>query len=565
MKSAHNLIRLVLLSPLCLVLGYALAQPGPQEFVRASGPNLVLGSETFLLKAICFANSYEGISDPNDLLQSSHHTEDDFRTVAELGFNAVRFAFTGDWFERDPDAFFRWLDQNLAWARGLGIYLILDLHIPIGGYWLSANSDRRDFRLWTDAGIRRKNVDLWKALAARYKNETQIAAYDILNEPVTADSTGQQWQDLANDIIAAIRSEDPSHLIVVQRLYGVSRSYSTHGAQTQFLVNDGNVVYDFHFYEPVDYTHQFASWLERPTGDGGKYPDNNTFLPTGAQQLIVTAAQETPVPFTPADDWQEYRSAKFKVTDPEIVMGLPVMIVGGESPDTVYFDDFAVREFNAAGEYIGDVVEDPLSQESIWSWWTWNNPPERRHADFTRVVNFGRTDDHSLAIAQPAGPGFSGWSSDHRWFPVKQGHAYQIVGYMKRAAADAEASSDGLSAYFDIGFYGNPSNGSEAGFVARNKEYLRQEFLKYYQFSETHDVPMSVLEFGLMKQCFDSGKGGTRWVSDSLDIFKQHNVSFAYWNYHGDRMGLYLSPANTEVGLPNQPLIDVLRDRLGAW
>ena len=42
---------------------------------------------------------------------------------------------------------------------------------------------------------------------------------------MTADATGDQWRQLAAEMVAAIRAVDPNHLLVVGPVYGTERAY----------------------------------------------------------------------------------------------------------------------------------------------------------------------------------------------------------------------------------------------------------------------------------------------------------------------------------------------------
>lgn len=534
----------------------------PSPFIKAQGRKLVLNGRDFLLKGVCFSNEYASIQNPEDLKKSTHHSARDYGEIAGMGLNAVRFAFRGDWYEKNPKAFFAWLDENISWAKTAGIYLILDLHVPIGGFWLDPTGDKVDFSLWTDSKTRRRNIELWKAIAARYRNEPTIAGYDVLNEPVTTDRDGGQWRKFAQDLVDAVRSVDKNHLIVIERLYGVNKSYTADGAQRQFLVKDDNVMYDFHFYEPIAYTHQYASWIDRPMGDGGKYPDADIVLPTGHQTFVTSLAKENPPSFKLNEHWTRFESSRFKIADGKIKMGIPGVKIAGNFKGTVYFDDLKIAEYDEKGRFVAHVVEEPFSPTSVWQWWNWHLPENGRKARFQRVSGDGANDTQSLAIADVSGPdGLSGWSSDDRWFKVKQGRSYAITGYMK--ASGPSVSVQPPKAYFDVAFYGNPDSG-KIGFVARDKEYLKKEFMKFHQFGLDHNVPMSVLEFGLMHQCFEQeAKGGTKWVADILDIFLEHNVSFSYWSWRGDKMGIHRGRTGEPPGPANEPLVKTIRGKLG--
>ena len=62
----------------------------------------------------------------------------------------------------------------------------------------------------------------------------------------------------------------------------------------------------------------------------------------------------------------------------------------------------------------------------------------------------------------------------------------------------------------------------ETGFLSRGPDYLEFRFRELHRFGETHDVPMSVMEFGTIRETFEvAGKGGALWVADMLDIFER--------------------------------------------
>ena len=242
---------LVLLVPLLVMAGCTLSRNNDRgtsaenraDFVTASGRGLVLDGGPTRLKAVNFSNLYHRNMNGAELLTSQHHSKEDFARAKDIGFNSIRFAFDGDWYVDSPQVFWQWLDQNVAWAREHEMRLILDLHTPIGGFWLDPTSDAVSFELWTDPRLQQQNADLWRNIAARYKDEPTIAAYDLLNEPVTTDATGEQWKLLAQQLVDAVRSEDQNHLLVVGGIYGVNGGYGAAGVdQTAHAPQDAGAV-----------------------------------------------------------------------------------------------------------------------------------------------------------------------------------------------------------------------------------------------------------------------------------------------------------------------------------
>lgn len=241
--------------------------PGQNPFLHAVGRDLLDGQgNKVILKGICFGNDVW--SNPA-LPVVQHHGEAEFRMIRSVGMNAVRFYLNDALFEDDRRPFvykesgFEWLDRNFDWARENGIYLVLNLHVPPGGFQSNAGGGA----LWRRRENQQRMVALWRELARRYRDEPALAGYDLLNEPVVADDPAQ-WEALARQALDAIREEDPRHAVFVERLNAVIGRGSSpdwnenrNGRMNFFLLDDTNVVYEFHFYKPMAFTHQGASWI----------------------------------------------------------------------------------------------------------------------------------------------------------------------------------------------------------------------------------------------------------------------------------------------------------------
>lgn len=212
--------------------------------VRASGNRLVLGPDDapFVLKGV---NVYQ--YDPgDDAAPATDHfsfknvNAASYEEIRALGFNSVRLMLAYKLFEDDSapgvykDEGWAVVDRHVQWAKANGLRLILDMHVPPGGY--QSASGFKNFGNRPD--LQQRLEDLWAAIAARYRNETAIIGYDLINEPYV-----NGWFAYAETVIARIRAVDPNHLVVVE----VSFHPNDPG---MYRLADDAVLYDVHWYEP---------------------------------------------------------------------------------------------------------------------------------------------------------------------------------------------------------------------------------------------------------------------------------------------------------------------------
>lgn len=164
------------------------------HFVDSTGNEIIF-------RGLCF-------SDPVRLERAGHWNEEYFAEAAEWGANIVRFAVHPEninsfgWEET-----FALMDKGMEWARKYGLYVILDWH-SIG----NLKDEKFTSRMYVTTI--EETFKFWKLAAKRYKNEPQLAFYELFNEPtVTGDQLGNctwdEWKALQESIIDAIREINP--------------------------------------------------------------------------------------------------------------------------------------------------------------------------------------------------------------------------------------------------------------------------------------------------------------------------------------------------------------------
>jgi len=154
--------------------------------------------------------------------REAYITENDIRFIRAAGFNTVRVPLHYALFMRDgdPPVFdgpgYQLIDRLIGWCRAAGLHVVLDLHAAPGGQTGVNHDDGTGFPLvFYVPRYRRETVALWRHLAERYRDETAVLGYDLLNEPISPyndeDFLNPRLEPLYRDIVAAIRAVDPHH------------------------------------------------------------------------------------------------------------------------------------------------------------------------------------------------------------------------------------------------------------------------------------------------------------------------------------------------------------------
>ena len=186
---------------------------------------------------------------------SGPYKEDDFKLIAEWGFNFVRLPMDyriwikdGDWTQIDEAAFAD-LDQAIAFGRKYNIHVCMNFHRAPG--YTVANPPE-SVSLWTDPEAQRVCAMHWAYFARRYKGiPNSHLSFNLLNEP--ADIDAKTYFAVAEKLVAAIRAEDPDRLIIADGLRWGQRP-------CQELV-PLHIAQATRGYEPFTLTHYKASWV----------------------------------------------------------------------------------------------------------------------------------------------------------------------------------------------------------------------------------------------------------------------------------------------------------------
>jgi aryl-phospho-beta-D-glucosidase BglC (GH1 family) len=149
---------------------------------------------------------------------------------------------------------YAYLDNMAAWCAEYGLNLILDLH-KAAGYDFNDAGFNENNTLFNNVVLQKRFVALWEKVSSRYGAMKHIA-FELLNE-VVEEEAASPWNSLIAEAVRAIRKHAPKSVII----YG---GIQWNSARTLKLLDkpaDENIIFTFHFYEPLIFTHQKAPWV----------------------------------------------------------------------------------------------------------------------------------------------------------------------------------------------------------------------------------------------------------------------------------------------------------------
>ena len=230
---------------------------------------------------------YHGINLGGWLSQCDYSTErldgfireEDIAQIASWGFDHVRLPVDYNVIQ-NPDGTMiedglRRIDRALAWCERYGLHTVLDLHKTQG---FSFDFGEAEKGFFDSEAYQEKYYAVWECFAARYGGLSGRVMFDLLNE-VTEERFIGEWKRISRECVRRIRRLAPDVLILLG-------SYQWNSAQAVPALDapfDDKVIYNFHFYEPHEFTHQGAYWMAPPFDQDRRM----TFAESGAGEEFV--------------------------------------------------------------------------------------------------------------------------------------------------------------------------------------------------------------------------------------------------------------------------------------
>ncbi len=193
-------------------------------------------------------------------------TRADIEEIAGIGFDHVRVPVDYNVLEDEEgntiEDGFRHLEECRQWCAEFGLNMLIDLHECYGYSFdpLKKDMDRKKF--FFDEKLQERFMALWRRIAERFKDYPDQVAFEPLNEVVLYE-VADAWNGICRKYIEMMRQIIPDCRLVIG---GVMYN----SVLTVPLIDvpvDDHIVYNFHCYEPMVFTHQAAYWVEQMPAD----------------------------------------------------------------------------------------------------------------------------------------------------------------------------------------------------------------------------------------------------------------------------------------------------------
>lgn len=178
--------------------------------------------------------------------------EDDIQKIASWGLDHIRIPV--DYNVLDDGRGYEKLDWAVEMCRKYQLKMVLDLHKTAG---FSFDSNHGEAGFFDSETYQQRFYQLWENLARRYGQLTDLVVFELLNE-VTEQRFIDAWNRISNEAIRKIRAIAPDILILVGSYWNNSAA----SVKDLSAPQDEKVLYNFHCYDPMPFTHQGAPWVK---------------------------------------------------------------------------------------------------------------------------------------------------------------------------------------------------------------------------------------------------------------------------------------------------------------
>ena len=185
--------------------------------------------------------------------------EEDVKKIADWGMDHIRIPVDYEVLETESgemiEGGYDYIRNALDWCVKYRLNAIIDLHKAFGYDFNDAGDDKKN-TLFSDQAVQERFLQLWGNIVNVFSSYDNVA-FELLNEVVEQENA-DAWNQLIDKAVTAIRAVAPTAPII----YGGIQWNSVKTLKLLEPPRDENIIYTFHFYEPLLFTHQKAYWVK---------------------------------------------------------------------------------------------------------------------------------------------------------------------------------------------------------------------------------------------------------------------------------------------------------------
>ncbi len=190
-------------------------------------------------------------------------TEADFANLASWGLDHVRVpvdydlleTLEGDIIEEGTD----YIQRAIDWCGKYNLNMVLGLHKTAG---FSFDKGENEHGFFESDALQERFYRLWERLATHFGKYSDRVCFELLNE-VTDKKYCEKWNEVSEICIKKVRAIAPDTYILI----GGYWNNCIQALPDLKMPYDDKIVYNYHCYEPLIFTHQGAYWVDNMPDD----------------------------------------------------------------------------------------------------------------------------------------------------------------------------------------------------------------------------------------------------------------------------------------------------------
>ena len=195
-----------------------------------------------------------------------------FQAIEDAGFRSVRLPIR--WsahgaptppYTIAPDFFAR-IDWAVQQALSRHMSIVLDMHHFVDLF----NDPEKQFP---------RLLAMWDQIASHYRDFPKNVFFELVNEPFNQ-LTDDRWQNMMLELVQTIRRTNPDRELIIGPGFWNSLDHLDH---LHLPDDDPHLIVTFHYYVPMRFTHQGASWVK-----GADQWKDVTWTGTADEQKVLT-------------------------------------------------------------------------------------------------------------------------------------------------------------------------------------------------------------------------------------------------------------------------------------